>query len=105
MSKQKRRIFDPQVILKILKRHLVDKVPVSDLCDEYKIHPTDIYRWQKKLFEEGGSAFVRVKGADTETKHLHEKLDEAQKKITRKNEVLSELMEEHVQLKKKLGEN
>jgi hypothetical protein len=28
--------------------HLVDKAPVSDLCDEYQILPTQFYQWQKQ---------------------------------------------------------
>ena len=106
MSTKKRRSFDPAIILTILKRHLVDKVPVSNLCDEYKIHPTDFYRWQKKLFEESQEVFRRKSnGIDSESKRLRNRLEAAEKKITKKNEVLSELMEEHVQLKKKLGPN
>jgi hypothetical protein len=35
---------------------------------------------------------------------LEKKVAELEQKITRKNEVLSELMEEHVCLKKSLGE-
>ena len=40
MGKQKRRRFTTEQKAVILRRHLVDKVPVSDLCDEYKIQPT-----------------------------------------------------------------
>ena len=35
----------------ILKRHLVDKVPGCDLCDELGLNPTVFYGWQKLLFE------------------------------------------------------
>jgi transposase-like protein len=41
----------------ILRRHLLDKVPVSDLCEEKGLRPTVFYRWQKELFENGASAF------------------------------------------------
>jgi len=105
MEKKSRRSFDPGVILKILRRHLVEKVPISDLCDEYKILPTDFYRWQKKLFEEGDQVFQRGQGADSAVKRLTQERDAARAKVERKNEVLSELMEEHIRLKKSLGEN
>jgi hypothetical protein len=36
--------------------------------------------------------------------HLEEKIVRLEKKLSQKNEVLSELMEEHVALKKSLGE-
>ena len=41
----------------ILKKHLVEKVPISDLCDEYKIHVNTFYNWLKVFFENGAAAF------------------------------------------------
>jgi hypothetical protein len=42
MSKQRRHFLDTEKVA-ILKRHLVDKVPVSDLCDELDIYPNRAY--------------------------------------------------------------
>jgi transposase-like protein len=86
----------------ILKRHLVDRVAVSDLCDEYNLNPTVFYRWQKEFFEHGAVAFDRQK--TKKQKQEEAKLQALEDKLQRKNEVLSELMEEHVKLKKDLGE-
>lgn len=86
----------------ILKRHLVDRIPVSDLCDEYKLNPTVFYRWQKEFFEHGAAAFDRQKSR--QKKQEEAKVQALEQKLQRKNEVLSELMEEHVKLKKDLGE-
>ncbi len=86
----------------ILKRHLVDRVPVSDLCDEYNLNPTVFYRWQKEFFEHGAVAFERNR--TRKGKQEKAKLQALEQKIQRKNEVLSELMEEHIKLKKDLGE-
>lgn len=103
MSRKQRRRFDgPQKVL-IVKRHLVDKVPVSDLCDEYQILPTQFYQWQKQLFEHGAAAFERKNGkprADVRD----QKIERLEAKLTEKNEVVAELLQEHVQLKKELGE-
>jgi transposase-like protein len=41
----------------LLKKHLLERAPVSDLCDRYGLHPTVFYRWQKEFFEKGASAF------------------------------------------------
>ena len=41
----------------ILRRHLLDKVPVPDLCEELGLRPTVFYRWQKEFFENGSAAF------------------------------------------------
>ncbi len=86
----------------ILKRYLVDRVPVSDLCDEYNLHPTVFYRWQKEFFEHGAAAFDRQK--TKKQKQEEARFLALEQKLQRKNEVLSELMEEHVKLKKDLGE-
>ena len=58
MSKTKpRRHLTGQERVTILRRHLVEKVPVSDLCEEHGIHPTLFYRWQKDWFEHGALVF------------------------------------------------
>ncbi len=54
--KNGRRKFTGEEKMAILRRHLVEKVPVSDVCDKVGIHPTLFYRWQKELFEHGAAA-------------------------------------------------
>ena len=41
----------------ILRCHLIECVPVSDLCDQYHIQPSMFYNWQKQFFENGAVAF------------------------------------------------
>lgn len=100
--KKKRRNYRPEEKVAILKRHLVDKVSVSDLCDQYNLQPTVFYRWQKEFFEKGASAFDKPRSRKEAKKER--RIKELEKKLQTKNEVLSELMEEHVKLKKNLGE-
>ena len=52
-----RKSYTPPEKVAILRRHLIDKVPVSDLCDEYQLQPTLFYAWQKLLFENAHLAF------------------------------------------------
>jgi len=94
--------YTPVEKVAILKRHLIDRVPVSDLCDEHRLSPTLFYTWQKQFFENGASAFEH-KGASPEAQHLRT-IAALRQKLQRKNEVVAELMEEHIQLKKELGE-
>jgi len=98
----KRKKYTPEQKVQILRRHLVDRVAVSDLCDEYRLHPTVFYRWQKDLFENGAAAFTRENSR--EQKVSNERITYLEEKLKKKNDVLAELMEEHVQLKKELGE-
>jgi len=97
-----RRHYTAQEKMSILRRHLLDKVPVSDLCDELGVRPTVFYRWQKTLLENGASVF---ESSSTGKQGSEErKIAALEAKLRQKNEVLAELMEEHVALKKSLGE-
>jgi transposase len=100
--KRKRKNYLSEEKVAILKRHLVDKIPVSDLCDEYSLHPTVFYRWQKEFFEHGAAAFE--KESARKKNREADRIRALEQKLQRKNEVLSELMEEHLKLKKNLGE-
>ncbi|MBW1778389.1 MAG: transposase, partial [Deltaproteobacteria bacterium] len=54
---KKRKKYTPEQKVQIIKKHLIDKVPLSDLCDQYGMHPTVFHRWQKAFFENGAKAF------------------------------------------------
>jgi transposase-like protein len=102
MSTKKRRTFAPDEKVSILKKNFLENVAVSDLCDQHGLHPTVFYRWQKEFFENGARAFEKKK--DSRTTRLEKKIARLESKLVKRNEVLSELMEEHVALKKSLGE-
>ena len=100
-----RKHYGAQEKVAILRLHLLEKKPVSDLCDEYRIHPTLFYRWQKEFFENGAAAFEtngKRRKALEEVKDR--KIAALEEKLQQKNEVLAEVMQEYVQLKKELGE-
>ena len=100
-----RRQFTAEEKIAILRRHLIDKVAVSDLCDEHGLQPTVFYRWQKDLFENGAAVLERKNGRQGGARAAEvRRLEALQAKLARKDEVLAELMEEHVALKKSLGE-
>jgi len=104
-STKERRHFTGLEKVAILRRYLVDKVPVSDLCEEHRLHPTMFYRWQKDLFEQGAAVFDASKGRNGRQEDAAAKRIAAlEDKLRRKDEVLSELMEEHVALKRSRGE-
>ncbi len=103
MTRQRRHFSGPEKVA-ALKRHPVEKVPVSDLCDELGIAPNLFYRWQKEFFENGHTAFDNGRKAKAVEDAKDKKIEQLEAKLQRKNEVLGELMEEHVQLKKELGE-
>lgn len=105
MSTRQRRQFTGQQKSEIVKRHLVDGIAVSVLCEEYKIQPTQFYSWQKQLFENGEKAFERNTKSSKASASLEKKrIVKLEAKLVQKNEVVAELLEEHVKLKKELGE-
>jgi len=101
MAKQ-RRTFTAQEKAAILRRHLLDGVRVSDLCDEHGLNPTVFYRWQKTLFENAPAAFERRDRAGE--RKLEQQIEALTAKLARKDEVIGEIMADHVRLKKTLGE-
>jgi transposase len=101
---RERRHFPPETKVALLRQHCLDKAPVSDICERNGIAVTLFYHWQKQFFENGTAAFTahdkrRKPGTDAKDK----KIADLEAKLQRKHEVLSGLMDEHVQLKKGLG--
>jgi transposase len=104
MSEQARRHFSVPEKVAILKRHLLEGIPVSKLCDEVGVKPTVFYSWQKLLFENAHLAFENGRMSKVAEDAKEKKIEQLEAKVQRKNEVLAELMEEHTKLKKDLGE-
>jgi transposase len=103
-SNNERRHLLPQEKIAALKRHLLEGVPISTICDDLKISPTLFYRWQKELFENGHVVFENGRKAKAVEDVKDEKIQKLEAKLARKNEVMAELMEAHTLLKKELGE-
>lgn len=107
MSERKpRKHYTAQEKIAILRRHLIEKVPVSDLCEQHGIAPTLFYRWQTELFENGAAALERKNGHSPQAAKLaaaERRVAALETKLVQKNEVLGELMEEYVAVKKTLG--
>jgi len=99
--KKQRKQYTPEEKVAILRRHLLDKEPISKLCEEVGLQPTVFYRWQKEFFENGAAAFEPK--ARPNHSADQERIAYLQKKIQTKDEVLAELMAEHVALKKDIG--
>lgn len=102
MSREKRRQYSGEEKIKILRLHLLEGRPVSDVCEAHQISPGMFYQWQKTFFENGSRAFEGT--APRGNSRLEKRVDELEHRLQRKHEVLSELMEEHIRLKKELGE-
>jgi transposase len=102
MNKQRRHFAGAEKVT-ILKRHLLDKVPVSDLCDELGLYPNQVYGWLKEFFENGHAAFDNGRKSKAVEDAQQRKIEQLEAKLIRKNEVMAELMEALTEQKKSLG--
>lgn len=108
MDQKPRKRYTGAEIIGILRKHLVDGVAVSDVCTEAGINPTQFYRWRAQLFGGSGAVVFDRKSDRAESRAVdaaNEKVAELEKRLQRKHEVLSEVMEELVSLKKTAGAN
>ena len=105
MDKPKRRQFSSEEKVKILKRHLLEKEAVSDICESLELNPNQFYRWQSEFFENGAVAFDRH-GTREEAKirKLSDKVEALECRIRHKDNVIAEITEDYVKLKKNIGE-
>ena len=68
-----RRRFTGAEKLAILRKHLIEKLPLSEVCQKHSVSPTLFYQWQKKLFEEGALVF------ESKAENVRQQEAEAQK--------------------------
>ena len=90
--KKQRKHYTPEEKAAILRRHLLDKEPISKRCVELGLQPTVFYRWQKEFFENGASTFLQ-KARPNHTVE-QDRIAYLEKKIQTKDQVLAEPMAE-----------
>lgn len=110
MSKKKRRKWTPEQRAAILREHLVDKKPVSDVCDKHGIQPSLFYSWMRQLCDNMETALQdgRSNGngvLERKIAKLEKQVAESDDLITDKQRVIAEVTEEYVKLKKTLGQS
>ena len=99
MRKVKRYSSEQKV--EALKRHFVNREELSKICEDLKIPPTTFYGWQQKFFDNAQAAFS--KDSSNQDKAAEEKVEYLESKLRKRENVISELMEECINLKKNLG--
>jgi transposase len=91
----------------VIKRHLVDKVPVPDLCDEYKLQPSVIYSWLQLLYTNMATAAqgsAKTRANNNREQELIREVDALKARLVKKDSVIAEISTEIVALKKEFGE-
>jgi transposase len=105
LSKRQRRHFTPEQKAEYLRRHLEEKIPVSDICNELKLQPTVFYDWLRTLMAQAPKALESPARGPSPEKKLEARIAELEAKLAKKDAVIAEVTEEMVKLKKELGES
>lgn len=104
MSKRTRRYISPEQKAAILKRHILEKEPISEICEKEKIQPSLFYQWQRQLVENATAAMEGPKRSSGQERALQERIEQLEAKLAKKDSVIAEISAEYVTLKKELGE-
>ena len=99
--KKERRHWSADEKIKLLRRHLIENVPISKICEDARLAPSLFHRWQEQLFQ---NAALALEGKRPERNQDQQRIEKLESKIRQKDEVLAELMAEHISLKKEFGE-
>ena len=100
----KRKKYPPEKKVEILREHLKNKVPVSEVCEKYGIQPTMFYKWEKQLFEGWIDTFSQNNSKNGTTKEAT-RLKKMKETVQKKDEVISWLTEENIKLKNTFGDH
>jgi transposase-like protein len=103
MNKRHRRRHTAEQKAELLRQHVADKKPVSEVCNEAEIQPSLFYTWQRELLAGAPSLFANHRSPSRE-KDLEEEVSRLMARVARKDQVIAEVTEEYVKLKKELGE-
>jgi transposase-like protein len=98
-----RRKLSPDQKFKIIKEQMTTKTSISDICKKYEIVPSQFYKWQEKFLTGALDGFK--KSDDGPTKAELRKIEELEKKNTRMQSVITEIVQENIELKKSLGDS
>ena len=91
-----RKRYSPEHKVHILREHLDNNVPISELAEKYNLHPNIIRSWKKELFE---GALNTFSGKHKNRKNSKE--SQLEEKISSMQDVITELTTENVKLRKK----
>jgi len=91
----------PDQKFKIVKEQLTTKTTVTEICKKYDIHPSMFYKWQDKFLS---GAMESFKSSDSSpTKAEIRRIEQLEKSNTKMQSVITEIVQENIELKKNLG--
>lgn len=106
-TKRSRRHYTTEQKVAILREHMVDKIPVSEVCNKHNLQPSVFYDWQRQALENLAAALTTpatATGPSKREKELTSKVAQLEVKLTKKDGVIAEIAAEFTNLKKELEE-
>jgi len=90
--------FTSEQKVKILREYLENGASVSQLSEQYKIHPNVIYKWKNDLFE----GALKIFSGEHKNKINKEeaKIKQLETKLKDRDSLITEIVSENIQLKK-----
>ena len=103
-KKTRRRRFSYEEKAKILSEHLIDKKPISEVCEAYELQPSLLYEWLRRAAANLALALEGPgKRPNRRERELEAKVEQLQATVAKKTGVIAEIAEELVALKKSDG--
>ena len=94
------RVYTPEEKLKIVLEGISGTISVSDLCRKYDLKPARFYYWKDQLLNSAPEIFENRGRKMDEDRTRAEK----DKEIARLKATIAEVVQENLEIKKKIGE-
>jgi len=96
---RQRRTFTAEEKVKILREHFEHDKSVAEICEAYRLSPKLFYDWKKAFFENAVQVFNKRVSKKKEQKQL----ESLETRLKDRNEIIAELLQENIKLKKSNG--
>jgi transposase len=89
--------------MKILREHLENNVPISELSEKYGVAPSALYLWKKLLFENSSESLNKKTNKREERRKSAQqrRIAELEATLAIRESLISEIVQENIELKKK----
>lgn len=86
----------------ILREHLEQHIPISELAEKYGLHPNAIYTWKKQMFESTPDNLSKShKKTEKKQVEAERRIAELEALLAKREALIAELVEDNINLKKK----
>jgi transposase len=105
-SSSKRKNLTPDQKLAAVRERLMDKVPISEICEKYNCAPSNFYKWQNSVLNDTAEVLEKKKNANLESRQLNNAMvliSKLQKRLEEKNAAIAELVDDNIRQKKNLN--